>query len=933
MWFDQSDLSPGGDWEHGIEDGLDWLAADRDKARMILLLTPYSVRRPDGYCLNEVARAVSRRIGIIPVMVAMCEPPLSICRIQYLDMQGCVPLSERTAEYSSQFDKLAHALESGGFARDDSPAVLKMRTLEPLDFTADLSAHIGSFIGRQWLLSAIDEWLSGDDPARVFVLVGPPGIGKTALSIQLIHGNERVSAFHLCMHSSQQKTDPLRLVTSLAYQLSTQLPDYDGVLSSLDLEYVVREYDAETLFDVLLTQPLAHLRTPVAPVVVVVDGLDEATRDGRNRIAELMAEQAGALPSWLRLVVTTRPEPEVVGPLSALGLHYFEAEAPENLDDVREYVRLRLMRIDCPASAVEHVVRTVVDRSEGVMLYAKSACDFLESNGVTPENVATLPEGLSSLYASLLRNRCPDLGAYRVGPRRVLAILLAGMEGVPSDLLPSALDISSSAVWDVITELGSMVSDDGESLTLSHKSVGDWLKDRRRSSAYYVSADEGHEALAGATMRASSMPPRARAYLHRFGPRHVLHSRGWPELWQLFADPAFDSGCRILVRELVADESQAQLLCEFAETTAADRKGDVADILLDCLREAVTNGHWGAVAAVGDAVETALTMRQRAKLDFLRAWTLQLTGRLQESLAAYEALGVEVHDGEDGFVEFEHANATRESGSFDVAFAVYRRLAETKDHPSKLHVLYAQQYADLLFVRGKYTQALGILDAALSVQGEALQGVRAEALRIRGHVHRVLLDEDPALADYGAAGDLFSSIGNRSGIARIETNLAEAFAFFDPTRALWHADRAYMLNDGIGRPLESGKAIRAKGLALALLRRFDEASGCLDEAERILAAVGYRAGVCETQANRVLLLTLLGDLQNASQVTVALSARLRDLNAYPLLVVRSCMAIESAGPLPAELSAIYSDASAKLELPAGEEAYRAHLKAILQRAS
>jgi hypothetical protein len=63
----------------------------------VLLLTPYAVCRPDGDCLNEVARALGRGLRIIPLTVVECEPPLSICRIQWLDMRACIPIHEQEA--------------------------------------------------------------------------------------------------------------------------------------------------------------------------------------------------------------------------------------------------------------------------------------------------------------------------------------------------------------------------------------------------------------------------------------------------------------------------------------------------------------------------------------------------------------------------------------------------------------------------------------------------------------------------------------------------------------------------------------------------------------------------------------------------------------------------------------------------------------------
>lgn len=70
VWFDVERLKPGGDWEQYIEDGLDFASAVPGSGRFLLLLTPHSVRRPDGYCLNELARAFDRNLPIIPVMVS-----------------------------------------------------------------------------------------------------------------------------------------------------------------------------------------------------------------------------------------------------------------------------------------------------------------------------------------------------------------------------------------------------------------------------------------------------------------------------------------------------------------------------------------------------------------------------------------------------------------------------------------------------------------------------------------------------------------------------------------------------------------------------------------------------------------------------------------------------------------------------------------------
>jgi hypothetical protein len=60
----------------------------------------------------------------------------------------------------------------------------------------------------------------------------------------------------------------------------------------------------------------------------VVDGLDEATRDGRNEIATLLGAKLRELPPWLRLVLTSRPEErEISVPLAAIEPYRIDLDA------------------------------------------------------------------------------------------------------------------------------------------------------------------------------------------------------------------------------------------------------------------------------------------------------------------------------------------------------------------------------------------------------------------------------------------------------------------------------------------------------------------------------------------------------------------------------------------------------------------------------
>ena len=161
VWFDVARLKPGGDWERYIEDGLDWASAVPGEGRFLLLLTPHSVRRgrPNGYCLNELARAFGRNMPIIPVMLSTVEPPLSICRLQWLDMRNCFPAEAHDAQYAKQFELLTKALVEKEVPFEGLQQRL-LNYLNPVSYDDDLTKHLLRFTGREWVMREVDRWLA-----------------------------------------------------------------------------------------------------------------------------------------------------------------------------------------------------------------------------------------------------------------------------------------------------------------------------------------------------------------------------------------------------------------------------------------------------------------------------------------------------------------------------------------------------------------------------------------------------------------------------------------------------------------------------------------------------------------------------------------------------------------------------------------------------
>lgn len=478
-WFDEEQLGTGLDWEQRIEKGLAWCD------RVVLTMTPHSVRRPDGYCLNEIAKALELRKPIIPVLLVEVPQgaPTSICRIQYLDWRDAVPAAERVERFHQRLVRLCEAIEEDKLDFEGGQQRL-IRHLQPLNFDGDLQRHVASFKGRVQLEARLRAWLADPAASQVLWLTAAPGLGKSAVAATLSHRWAEVAAVHFCVAGHQDKVNPARAVLSIAYQLSQRehMSLYAARLANLELEREAHK-DARTLFDTLLVGPLANnFPEPPTPLLVILDGLDEAIQpSGENPLAEIVAADWGRLPSWLRLMVSSRPEAELVQWLGGVQRIEIRNNA-EQQADLAAFLRERLAAIGHPPS--EGVLARILQRSEGAFHYAVLLVEELRQGRCDPENPVDLPAGLNPFYLQTFKRRFPDMAAYRSQTRPLLELILAAPEPVPLAVLAGATKRDARDVRQYLSALGSMVTIepgqdetdvDWDTARLSHTSLRSWL--------------------------------------------------------------------------------------------------------------------------------------------------------------------------------------------------------------------------------------------------------------------------------------------------------------------------------------------------------------------------------------------------------------------------------------------------------------------------
>jgi len=329
------------------------------------------------------------------------------------------------------------------------------------------------FTGRSQIFSEINHWLQQKDQ-RFFILAGEPGVGKSAIAAHLIQTRKDIFAYHFCQADDANTLKPGQILRSLAAQLMHSSPYYGEALLNtvkpsrlsgevnINIEQEIsstiqrvkvnnfNKSDIENELDILIRAPLVALpqlykqQEKLCPIlaVIVIDGLDmavssdEAAQDDEDIVTLLASlSEAENLPSWVRFILTSRPDRRVLRefeplqpyPLQAAAAQDADAQAKavvlpnrlykldelsdENQADLRQYIQQRVEQspfqplLATAQMSEQALVEALTEQAQGNFRYVRCVLDDLEAGTQTPgakrslSHLAGLPESLKQIYA------------------------------------------------------------------------------------------------------------------------------------------------------------------------------------------------------------------------------------------------------------------------------------------------------------------------------------------------------------------------------------------------------------------------------------------------------------------------------------------------------------------------------------------------------
>jgi WD40 repeat protein len=475
--------------------------------------------------------------------------------------------------------------------------------LAAIDFSREIERLTEGFTGRGWVFEEVDKWVRRGN-GRFFILTGEPGVGKSAIAARLTQVRDDVIAHHFCIAGRTGTVRPATALRSLAAQLGDNLPGYGkalaGTVSPIHLSVNV-EINAETMtagkitgvviehlyasdpeeeLGILLRAPLSELPVPPAPVLILLDSLDEAaTYRGDVNLVTLLAG-VDDLPPWVRFICTTRPEQRVLRYFDGAAPYVLAAESQMNLDDIRQYVlnraggekmRACLREAEAEPQALADLVTGL---SDGNFLYIKILLNDVETGQQSLKDLDILPQSLDEIYHGFLNRFAVSEWEERYQP--ILGVLAVAQEPLTEDQVAGFAGIRRTRVRQYLGVAVQFLDQDEDehgsrTYALFHQSLRDYLLDEERNKDYWCAPEDQHRSIIDHYLENDR---RRWSGCDRYGLRHLpvhLAAAGQAQdLRELLLDfdwlqaklDATDAGALIADYDLLAHDPDVRLVQE-----------------------------------------------------------------------------------------------------------------------------------------------------------------------------------------------------------------------------------------------------------------------------------------------------------------------------------------------------------------------------------
>ena len=366
---------------------------------------------------------------------------------------------------------------------------------------------------------------SQDNVVHGVVVVGKPGVGKSALSAQLIcsrasspYIHKRIIGYHLCKYSDKATQDPGRFVRNLVDLIARRIPEYGMLI--YNSSFIPRVLQTSCLrdpydcFEQAIAIPLRQVQNVRQYHFIIIDALDECASDSAGTsLIQFVKDTYNRLPKWVRLVMTSRNDSAVLGHFDSFPKVHLSSSDARNLQDIEIFIASKLFE-DTPflerakvilglgsSDEVTYLTNKLLTQSEGNFLFAKLMLQYGKDDWHNQADLNKLPKTVGEQYKRYLRRAYGSREKFKPA-LAILEILVATFEPLKANHMFDVLRIQEKMDFEydfvyALKGLSHFVTyGEDNTITLFHQTFREWLTSKDNlGSSYYVSKGRGHRRL------------------------------------------------------------------------------------------------------------------------------------------------------------------------------------------------------------------------------------------------------------------------------------------------------------------------------------------------------------------------------------------------------------------------------------------------------
>ena len=870
IWFDSKNIREFHGWTDEIEDGI------KECDIVLALMTKHAYRRPSGVCINEIIFANNNSKVICPILVEKMEVPLLLCSIQYFDINSCInedTLTLNEAEYSRKFVELLAALQNGnldfvGYVRNYK------EYLKPQDNTLDVSIRHKNFIGRKWLFDEYLRW-KDDVNSNLFVLQGLPGSGKTSFLCHLLLSDSDIHGIHMCKYNDKTSTNLVRIIKSMAFYLLIQNEEYASRIAELDFQSIER-MQLEELFKKLIVEPLNGIKKD-KKVIYLLDALDELEATDAISFLNLLKEYKEFIPSWFKIVISTRKEPHLLPFLKVFNPREIILDSKENIEDLKEYCLNNPNNI----KLTEKEIDTLIVKSEGSFQYLKQALDEYDT-----WDIDSIPNGINSIYQLAFKR---ITSTHKEEINKLLSIMTAAYEPLSVDELKNISSLNNDTIKTCFERLGSYLINKNGKISFCHKSVSDWLNDYNNNPIYYISKEDGNNLICN-YIESNIDLWEFDDYLLNYGFKHLILDK------------------RIDALKEVLSSNNIKIIDNFVSLTIEyffdNKDGDILRILKSC-----NNLSCSSILAskiIKKIAEyslnekyTSLVLKIFNNISWLYDYACITKAKQETNWDVLIELSNKIKDvvDKDTYIEIIDylGDAYRISGERDKSIACYQevlRLIPSYEHSEKCFVtLY--NYYDMRYVEGYLKEAT---DNMLKYEDDVSSDLfkQYKMYRLLGNISFYKEDMEKSIYYFNKCLDAATKSFRRYGIAEAYYSLAECYATFDNQKAIYCIEKSREISRSINSNYNIAKSYFASIERMVTFKEYEEAINEGMIGVQLLTENKYITGVARIKRNMAEAYYQLGEYEKALEIAMMPLKRYQLRNTYPIERIKTYLVILKA---------------------------------------